>query len=149
MTLDAFIYSPEEIRRADNLDEFLQICDGIILKDTDGLAFSLQHKVQTYLAELPGRSPEELHDSVAWCEKMFLRTMHSDAEGYFRWHWLLRDSLEIYCDLKGISYSGPKKSIRFMQRTDATGYSLYSDALARFEQDALRQWIEYLRLLLP
>ena len=32
------------------------------------------------------------------CKKMLLRTLRSDAEGLYRWHWVLIDSLEIFCD---------------------------------------------------
>ena len=49
-------------------------------------------------------------------KRMLLRTMRGDVEGYYRWHWLLCDSLEIYFDIKGIHYYGPKKQLHFYGR---------------------------------
>lgn len=44
--------------------------------------------------------------------------MREDTDGYYRWHWLLYDSLEIYFDVKGLHYYGPKKALRYMEQTD-------------------------------
>ena len=40
---------------------------------------------------------------------MLNRVKRSDCEGMFRWHWVLVDSLEIFCDIMKQPYWGPKK----------------------------------------
>ena len=57
---------------------------------------------------------------IAWCKKMLARTSRADTEGYYRWHWLLLDSLEIYMDAKRLYYHGPKKALRAMAQMDAS-----------------------------
>lgn len=147
VVLDAFIYSPEEVSGEIDCNDFLQIHDGSILLDTDGIAEALLCKVRQHLHDLPRKASEEIHNHLAWCDKMLARTQRGDTEGYFRWHWLLHDSLEIYCDICGKHYFGPKKSLRFMAENDPTGYKLYSDALACLDYDHLSAWIWYLQKL--
>lgn len=100
MTLDAFLCAPEELAGEIDCEEFAQVADGRVLKDTDGLLASLQERVRDELERLPKKSEEENRQQIAWCEKMLRRTGRGDAEGFFRWHWLLTDSLEIYCDAR-------------------------------------------------
>lgn len=71
-----------------------------------------------------------------------------DAEGLFRWHWLLVDSLEICCDLCGRLYQGPKKSLRWLAAARPEAYALYTDALSRLDAAALERWVAYLEALL-
>ena len=143
--LDAFIYSPTELTGEINPFDFVQIENGIIVMDTDGIAEALMSTVRTYLDSLPAPSRGELLTSLAWCEKMALRCTRADAEGYFRWHWLLCDSLEIYCQLMGRRYLGPKKSLSNMLKSDPGGYALYLAALQKFTKKALNEWLRYLR----
>ena len=72
---------------------------------------------------------------------MLVRTARGDAEGYFRWHWLLCDSLEIYFDIKQLYYFGPKKSLRSMAKSDPESYRIYSRALKDWNQASLSEWI--------
>lgn len=65
--------------------------------------------VLDYIEHIPLKTAKDVSQEIKWCEKMLLRTMRGDVEGYYRWHWLLCDSLEIYFDIKGIHYYGPKK----------------------------------------
>ena len=78
---------------------------------------------------------------------MLLRTMRGDIEGYYRWHWILCDSLEIYFDIKGIHYYGPKKALRFMEENDSEAFHIYSKALLEFKQEGLSDWINYLKTI--
>ena len=78
---------------------------------------------------------------------MLLRTMRNDAEGFYRWHWVLFDSLEIYCDVKGLHYYGPKKALRLMEQTDDEAFQIYSDALRIFKREHLSEWISYLKCI--
>lgn len=143
--LDAFIYHPDELTGEIDLYEFIQIENGMIVADTDGIAAVLQEKVRSYLRNLPKKTRSELLDSLAWCEKMLRRIDRRDAEGYYRWHWLLCDTLELYCDLSGRRYQGPKKSLIAMERNDPKACALYSSALMTLEKEALVNWIEYLK----
>ena len=44
---------------------------------------------------------------------------------------MLKDSLEIYFELKGLWYLGPKKSFKWLQENDPLAYSLYKNALEK------------------
>lgn len=143
--LDAFIYPPEDICNEIDPFEFIQIDGGVIVMDTDGIAEGLMQEVREYIEHPPYKSRDELLTSIAWCEKMVRRARRGDAEGCFRWHWLLCDSLELYCDLVGRRYLGPKKSLRDMQALDPEGYAVYSEALSKFTRRSLARWIDYLK----
>ncbi len=146
--LDVFVYPTETFTQPYDCADFVQVWDGKIVLDADGSAAKLKAAVAAYLDALPAKSAEENHRNVAWCEKMLRRAGRGDAEGYFRWHWLLTDSLEIYCDLRGMRYFGPKKTIRVMQAQDAGGAALYEAALRAMDYDALAAWVAYLNELL-
>ena len=75
---------------------------------------------------------------------MLLRTKRGDAEGFFRWHWLLTDSLEIFCDAAGHPYRGPKKALRWLEEYDPEGFARYQAALSGFRRENLENWISYL-----
>ena len=143
--LDVFVYTPDEL--SDEIDpyEFIQIDGGVIVMDTDGLAEDLMQEVRRYIEHPPVKSRDELLTSVVWCEKMLKRARRGDAEGHFRWHWLLCDSLELYCALIGRRYLGPKKSLHDMEKLDSESYALYSEALKKFTRKSLAQWINHLR----
>ncbi len=146
--LDAFVCPKEKIIGELNCEDFLQISDGYIVTDTDGVAAKLQTMVREYIRNLRPKSYAENKTNVEWCEKMLLRAAREDAEGYFRWHWLLTESLEIYCDVRGVRYLGPKKSIKRMQLEDNASASIYEKALANFDYDSLSEWIAHLKELL-
>ena len=71
--------------------------------------------------------------------------MRGDAEGYYRWHWLLVDSLEIYFDVKGLHYYGPKKALRLLEQTDQEAFRIYTKALQEFKHERLSDWIFHLK----
>ncbi|MBR5947015.1 MAG: nucleotidyltransferase domain-containing protein, partial [Clostridia bacterium] len=72
-------------------------------------------------------------------------TACDDAEGFYRRHWLLTDSLEVYCDAKGLRYFGSKKTLRLIERTDSVAFRIYSAALKVFERERLEEWVEYFK----
>ena len=143
--LDVFIYPADMFRSEFDPEEFVQIWDGKIISDKNGIADHLQKQVLSYIEHTPQKAAEEIRQEISWCEKMVLRTMRDDAEGYYRWHWVLLDSLEIYCDVKGLHYYGPKKALRQMEQTDEEGFKIYSEALSKFEREHLSEWISYLK----
>ena len=143
--LDVFIYPTDTFRSEYDPKEFIQIREGKIVLDKDGIAERLQRQVLAYIGRTPQKTPAEIAQEIAWCGKMFLRTKREDAEGYFRWHWVLTDSLEIYCDVIGSYYDGPKKTLRRMEQTDKEAFRIYTEALKEFDRGALSEWVSYLR----
>ena len=71
--------------------------------------------------------------------------MREDPERYYRWHWLLFDSLEIYFDVKGLHYYGPKKALRHLEQTDREAFRIYAKALQDFKHESLSDWIFHLK----
>lgn len=141
--LDVFVYPAEHFESEYNCDDFIQIADGRIITDTDGTAARLMASVEAYLTALPLKTLEEVRSDIEWCKKMLLRTARSDPEGMFRRHWLIVDSLEIYCAAMGQQYRGPKKALRWMEMEQAEAFGLYCSAL-HDDDGAITAWVEYL-----
>ena len=145
--LDVFIYPTDTFRSEYDPKEFVQVCDGKIILDKDGVAERLQKQVLASIERTPQKIPAEIAQEIAWCEKMVLRTERDDAEGYFRRHWVLTDSLEIYCDVIGSYYYGPKKSLRYMEQNDKETFRIYAKALTGFDRGSLTEWVSCLKRL--
>lgn len=145
VVLDVFVYPVETFLEDYDPEEFMQVWDGKIVLDEHGIAGQLKAKVLDYIEHLPKKTATEVAQEVEWCEKMLLRTMREDVEGYYRWHWVLCDSLEIYFDIKGLHYYGPKKTLRLMEKSDAEAFGLYAKALREFDRESLSAWIDYLK----
>ena len=109
--LDVFVYPSMYFEGEYECEDFVQIHDGRIITDSNGIGKTLQENVRAYLRKLPVKSSEEIQASVDWCVKMFERAKRGDCEGMFRWHWVLIDSLEIFCDIMHHPYFGPKKTL--------------------------------------
>ena len=139
--LDVFVYPAAYFDAAFDPGEFVQIFDGAVILDTDGCGTSLKERVLNHIRQLPRKTAEEIRTEIEWCKKMLLRTRRDDAEGMFRWHWLLADSLEIFCDAAGHPYWGPKKSLRWMEREYPEAFRIYSAALFPCGRDALEKWV--------
>jgi len=142
--LDVFVYPESHFNGDIDPDEFLQIFDGKIILDHDDCGKDLQRRVCAYIEGLPQKTDSELKNLVDWCAKMRLRARRRDAEGMFRWHWLLTDSLEIFCNIKKHFYFGPKKTLRWMQQDHPESYAIYENALCEMSTDALDKWIAHL-----
>lgn len=142
--LDVFVYPPESFQRDIDPEEFLQIYGGRIVEDRGGLAAALMERVEAYLARLPKKTRAEVREELTWCRKMLDRTRRGDDEGLYRWHWLLTDSLEIFCDLVGEPWLGPKKALRRMESSYGLAKHAYGRALREMTPQALKDWIAYL-----
>ena len=59
----------------------------------------------------------------------------------FRWHWVLIDSLEIFCDVVNHPYFGPKKSLIWMKDNHPDAFKCYEEALNTLNMDNLNEWI--------
>lgn len=145
IVLDVFVYPPETFQSEIDPEEFVQVWDGKIILDANGVAARLQKRVLDFIAHGPQKTVEEIQQEIRWCEKMLSRTMREDAEGYYRWHWVLFDSLEIYFDVKGLHYYGPKKALRFLEQTDPEAFRIYAKALREFKRERLSEWISHLK----
>ena len=146
--LDVFVYPNAAIQQIEDYAQFIQIFDGNIILDTNGVGQKLQQSVLEYINTLPAKTVDEIKDEIEWCKKMFMRTKRTDAEGLFRWHWLLVDTLEIFCDAVHHPYFGPKKSLIWMKQHQPEAYSCYEKALRCFDEKTTQQWIRYLENIL-
>lgn len=144
LPLDVFIYPPETFQRDYDPDEFLQVYGGRIVEDRGGLAAGLLERVRASVEQRPRKTRAEVREELAWCRKMLGRALREDDEGLFRWHWLLTDSLEIFCDVTGEPWLGPKKTLRRMSASYGVALLVYRRALRELRPDALRNWIDYL-----
>lgn len=142
--LDVFVYPAAFFEGAYACKDFLQIFDGRIILDQNGIGKSLQENILAYLQKRPGKTSAELHASIDWCIKMYARAKRGDCEGMFRWHWLLTDSLEIFCDIMRHPYWGPKKALKWMAEACPEAYTCYNKALSDFRMDYLGEWIGYI-----
>lgn len=139
--LDVFVYPAAHFDGDYDCNDFVQIFDGRILLDQDGRGRALQQRVLTYLAELPRKSEDEIRADMDWCLKMLERCKRGDAEGLFRWHWLLTESLEIFFEAVEEPYFGPKKALKWMQSHAPEDYACYTRVLSDFSLDSLEAWI--------
>lgn len=145
MVPDVFVYPAETFAADYDPEEFVQVWDGKIVLDEHGIAGQLKAKVLDYIEHLPKKTVAEVAQEVEWCEKMLLRTMREDVEGHYRWHRVLYDSLEIYFDIKGLHYYGPKKALCLMGKSDAEAFGLYAKALRELDRKSLSAWIDYVK----
>lgn len=143
--LDLFVYPASYFDEEVDYDEFIQIFDGSIIMDTDGLGAQLKEHVLEYIDRIPPKTEDEIRKSVEWCEKMFARVKRRDTEGMFRWHWVLTDSLEIFCDTVHRPYLGPKKALKWMEKDYPEEFAAYQKALFNFTETSLHNWITCLK----
>lgn len=146
--LDVFVYPPETFAGDFDPLDYAQLFDAVIVLDTYGEGARLKQRVLDCLAEQPWKTAAELQQEVAWCRKMALRATRGDAEGLYRAHWLLVDSLEIYMDLRRQRYHGPKKALRRLAQQFPADFACYEAALQSFSPDALSAWVQVLEELM-
>ena len=143
--LDVFIHPLSDFQGEYDPAEFARIYGGQILLDKNGVAAALLDKVQSWVDSRAKKTQEELGFNVSWCEKMLRRAERADAEGCFRRHWLLTESLEIYTELRGWPYLGPKKALAQLEKKDKAVFALYETALTAGDYESLAAWVEHIR----
>ena len=143
--LDVFVYPARYFESSYSCEDFVQIFDGRIVADSGGIGKALQETVRAYLKNRPSKTGAELQADIDWCVKMSARAKRCDCEGLFRWHWLLIDSLEIFCDIMHQPYLGPKKALKWMEKTHPEAFDRYEKALQNFRLDDLDEWIGYIK----
>ena len=139
--LDVFVYPSSYFAQEYDCRNFLQIFDGKIIVDSADIGKTLKANVLTYLQKRPTKTNAEIQANIDWCVKMFERVKRCDCEGMFRWHWVLIDSLEIFCDIMQQPYLGPKKALKWMEETHPEAFAYYKKSLQSFSIDSLEAWI--------
>jgi len=125
--LDAWMYDTNMMTKQ---EELLHINGGKILLDEKDLCTTLLANIEELFNEGARKlTLEEINFQKNWLMKMLNRAKKDDIEGNFRYHWMLVDSLEIYFDIKGLWYLGPKKSLYWLKENDRNAYKLFNDAL--------------------
>lgn len=143
--LDVFIYPKSTLAQDYDIEDFIQIWDGRIVLDPSGLLAALKQQANAYIQQYVPKSRQENEHNVAWCQKMLCRTQRGDMEGFYRLHWLLKDSLEIYYDVRGQYFFGPKKALRQMTETDPEAARLYDMALRNPSLESVGRWVTCLK----
>lgn len=143
--LDVFVYPASYFDGEFDCNNFIQIFDGKIIVDNEERGKTLQMKALSYLQNRPQKTKAEMDANVDWCIKMLARVKRYDAEGMFRWHWVLIDSLEIFCDIKQHPYLGPKKALKWMEKNHPSAFACYKNALDNFSINSLENWITYIK----
>ncbi len=146
--LDVFIYPEDYFEGEYDYNEFVQIYDGIVVLDTKNKGLNLKNKVIEYLQNKQLQIKNGINDNISWCLKMLERSKREDEEGAFRFHWLLVESLEIFCDIVEHPYLGPKKALKWMKENHPEAYDLYKKALINFNIESLNAWILYMKSLI-
>lgn len=141
--LDVWIYDTEKMA---NPEQFLHINSGKILEDKKGLAKKFLINIEDIFNNGPDQpSNEEKEFLKAWLRKMYLRSNKNDIEGNYRFHWMLKDSLEIYFALNGLWYLGPKKSLIWLRENDEVAYNLFNNALLKSaKKNNIEELLDYL-----
>lgn len=143
--LDVFVYPESHFDTRYNCEDFIQIMDGKIILDENNRGKLLKENVLSYIKSLPKKSKEEIFNNISWCEKMLLRTQRLDVEGMFRWHWVLVESLEIFCNSVNHFYRGPKKALLWMENNRPEEFRIYTKALLEMNYESLKNWIDCLK----
>lgn len=143
--LDVFIYPRSYFSDEYDINEILQIHNGSLFLDKDGIGAKLLQEVNSYFSQYENKSMAEKQGDISWCEKMLKRIERRNTEGLYRWHCLLTESLEIYFDLKDERYPGPKKGLDLLSKYDRKGFEIYEEALKFQDIDSLKKWIAYLK----
>jgi len=141
--LDAHIFSTAEVEQPNDLNKFVQVFDGKIVIDEREIAKKLKEQVLVYIEENSKTTNAEKEHLIQWCLKMLKRTECDDTEGMYRWHWLLYDSLEIYCNIRDMFYFGPNKTLRWVKVNDLEGYNLVDKALKNLDYLLLEEWMHW------
>jgi predicted nucleotidyltransferase len=122
--LDAWVYG-SDVMSASN-SELLRVADGCCLYDSEGRGEVFLKELQQHIEQGPKQlSASQIQHTKQWVHKMLERSKSSDIESLYRRYWLAVDLLQIYFDLRGQWYFGPKKGLAWLREYDSTGYELF------------------------
>ncbi|MBN3555741.1 nucleotidyltransferase domain-containing protein [Fictibacillus nanhaiensis] len=141
--LDAWIYPTEKMKLS---EPFLRVHGGEIWINKKGLAEAFLVGIQKTVEQGPKKLTHEEKDFLkSWLKKMHVRSAKNDLEGNYRFHWMLKDSLEIYFELKGEWFLGPKVSFQWLKENDPKAFDLFNRALSTNAKDkSSKELINYL-----
>ncbi len=142
--LDVFIYPNAYFHHAFSYDEFVQLYNSSVVFDTDDIGANLKNNVIKYIDAKPYKTKEEIELDIDWCNKMLERSKTNDAEGRYRWHLLLTESLKIFCDIKHQHFFGSKKALQWMEQEHHEAFEYYEKALSNVHFIFLEEWIHYI-----
>ncbi|MET3728224.1 putative nucleotidyltransferase [Fictibacillus halophilus] len=125
--LDAWIYPTEKMKQS---EPFLRVHKGEIWINKKGLAEEFLASIQNTYEKGPKPLSQDEKDFLkSWLKKMQVRSAKKDLEGNYRFHWMLKDSLEIYFEIKGEWFLGPKVSFKWLKENDPKAFHLFESAL--------------------
>jgi predicted nucleotidyltransferase len=124
--LDAWVHTSQEMVAS---DEMLRVADGYCLYDPEGQGSDFLQQLRQRIQLGPEQlSAAEITHTKQWVRKMLERARQEDVESLYRRYWLAVDLLQIYFDLRGQWYLGPKKSFAWLKEHDIAAYQLFSNA---------------------
>jgi predicted nucleotidyltransferase len=141
--LDAWVYPTEKMKQA---EPFLRVHKGEIWINKKGLAEEFLASIRSTYEKGPKQLTEDEKDFLkSWLKKMQVRSAKNDLEGNYRFHWMLKDSLEIYFELKGEWFLGPKVSFQWLKENDPKAFDLFNKVLSTNADDkSSKDLIDYL-----
>lgn len=126
--LDAWIHSLSSL---DNLAPFIHAYPLQVLLDSDNVAGHMSANIlalrQRHTKTL---NAEERTQLINWIDKMLSRADSDSIESNYRYHWLLHDLPELFCNFRGEYFDGPVKTLRRMQNTHPALHAHYAALLA-------------------
>ncbi len=141
--LDAWVYSSESMSASN--DDLLRVADGYCLYDLEGHGAAFLQQLKQRIEQGSKKlSASEINHLKQWVYKMLERAKSSEIESLYRRYWLAVDLLQIYFDLRGQWYFGPKKSLAWLKEHDSVGYQLFSKVYRHsIRVDDLCELVEY------
>lgn len=135
ISLDSFIHDDASLM-GELEPGMLRIRQGMILRDLHGFGVQLLARVQALYARGPLPMPlDERTSQLAWVEKMLERIQPSPSDdantvlmAQYRRAALLTQLLELYFQLRGYWYCGPKESFVWLQIHDPEVWQALRDA---------------------
>lgn len=144
--LDLFIYTLEEIEQLQNLQNFVHLYNASLVLDNQNIGKNFLEKIKKYVDLNSLKSLEEKEHLSIWIDKMLERIKVKDTEGMYRYHWLIMDSLELYCIFRDKFFEGSKDTIEYLEKYDKIGYKLFCTSLKNFDIDTLEKWCLYVKI---
>ncbi|WP_237417454.1 nucleotidyltransferase domain-containing protein [Halobacillus litoralis] len=144
--LDVWIHGTDDMKKP---ADFLKVHRAEVLVDDHGLAQPWMTEIDSIFTKGPASlQPKEKQFLKDWLIKMKIRSRKGDMEGRYRFHWLVKESLEIYFEMIGRWYLGPKKSLNWLREHDMEGYRIYDKLLeGPGDRRRLDAWIDHLQKL--
>lgn len=134
---DFDIWTASETSVAADLDEYLKIEGGRVLRQRDAYGDVLLRAVSDRAAKGPGTPDErERAQKKAWIARMAVRAGRDDEEGRYRLAWLVAELPRVLFELQGRFWLGPKRSLELLRAEYPAFHEAYAALLA--DPDSVR-----------